>query len=91
MLILKKSCESCLGFLEAAGALLAASFSQSLKIVVKHSRMTNQTHLLRQLLGARPYQCATPRTTNFVEGSFCSLRQVLILKINSVVQLALPD
>ena len=56
-----------------------ATFSYSLEIVVKHSGMTNQTHLLWQLHRARPNQGPTPRANNIV----CS--------INMFTHVRLPD
>lgn len=54
--------------------------------------MTNQTHLLRHLRVSRPDHGATPRTKN-LESVGLRVPQTLItvLRINTVVQLALPD
>jgi len=38
----------------------------ALEIVVEHSSMTDQTHLLRQLHIGRPDQCAAPGTDDVV-------------------------
>jgi hypothetical protein len=45
----------------ASGSPLVAYFSESLKIVVEHSRMANQTHLLFGFLGVGSDHDATPR------------------------------
>ena len=52
--------------------------------------MTYQTHLLRQFHGARPDQRTTPGTSNLV-GSLRTLRLLLFLGVNKLVQLDLPD
>lgn len=57
---------TCFSKRAASGSPFAARFSQTLKIVVEHSSMTNQTHLFRQLDVGRPDQGATPRTRNIV-------------------------
>jgi hypothetical protein len=44
--------------------LFAVELSQPLKVVVEHSRMTDQTHLFRRLDVARPDHSATPRADN---------------------------
>ena len=58
-------------------------FINSLKIIVEHSSMTNQTHLLRQLHVTRPDQGAAPRADNVV------LR--LRARIDTLTQFNLPD
>ena len=49
----------------AGGSPLVAYSSQLLKIVVEHSRMTNQTHLLFGFFGVGSDNCAAPRA-NYV-------------------------
>jgi hypothetical protein len=56
----------------------------SLKIVVEHSSMTNQTHLLRQLDVGRPDQGATPRTDDVVLR--LGTLQIAIARINTLTQ-----
>jgi hypothetical protein len=58
----------------------------SLKIVVEHSSMTNQTHLFRQLDGGRPDQSATPGTQNVIHGWL-----LMVLRMDSLTQSNLPD
>ena len=70
----------------ARGSPLAARFTRSLKIIVEHSSMTNQTHLFRQLDAGRPDQGATPRTEDVVHGWL-----FMVLKIDTLTQLDLPD
>jgi hypothetical protein len=70
----------------ASGSPFAARFSQSLKIVVKHSSMTNQTHLFRQFHGSRPDQGATPRASNVIPNVF----NTTILRIDLLIQFDLP-
>lgn len=53
--------------------------------------MANQTHLLRQFFGARPDQGTAPRTANLVRRTVCTLRNLLFLRINTLLQLTLPD
>jgi len=71
---------------EAAGGtpLVAHSF-YLLKIVVEHSRMTNQTHLLFVFLGVGSDDCAAPRANDVaIESRF-------VQPIISITQHNLPD
>lgn len=49
-------------------ALLVTDLSQSLKVVVEHARMTDQTHLLRNFAVGGSDHRAAPRTDNVVCG-----------------------
>lgn len=69
----------------ASGSLLAAHFSRTLKVVVEHSSMTNQTHLFRQLDGRGSDQCATPGTDDVIHR-----RLFMILKMDTLTQFDLP-
>lgn len=69
----------------ASGPLLAAHFSRTLKIVVEHSSMTNQTHLFRQLDGGRPDQGATPGTVDVIHRWL-----FMILNMDTLTQFDLP-
>jgi hypothetical protein len=71
-------------------ALLAAGFLQSLKIVVKHSSMTNQTHLFRQLNVGRADERATPGTNDIIGRQLCIL-EAIVLRIDTLIQCDLPD
>ena len=59
--------DNLLGFFAAAvGRGLAAARSMySLKIIVEHSRMTNQTHTLGLLCGIGSHDLTTPGTSYF--------------------------
>ena len=70
----------------ASASFLAARFSQTLKIVVEHSSMTNQAHLFRQLDGRRSDQGATPRTDDVVHGWL-----FMVLRMDMLTQFNLPD
>ena len=48
----------------AGGAPLVAHSFYLLKIVVEHSRMTNQTHLLLGFFGVGSDDCAAPRAND---------------------------
>ena len=56
-----------------------------LEIVVEHSSMTDQTHLLRQLHIGRPDQGTAPRT-NDVECLRFRTLQITVAKINTLTQ-----
>jgi hypothetical protein len=58
----------------------------SLEIVVEHSRMANQTHLIRQLSGRRPDQGATPRAHN-IECRMLRTLQVAVARIDTLTQI----
>jgi hypothetical protein len=77
---------TCFSKRAASGSPFAARFSQSLKIVVEHPSMANQTHLFRQFHGGRPDQGATPRTNNVVPNVF----NTAILRIDLLIQFDLP-
>lgn len=47
-------------------ALIAAGLSQTLEVVVEHSRMTDQTHLFESFAVTGSDYSATPRTNNVV-------------------------
>ena len=64
-------------------------FIQPLKVVVEHSRMTNQTHLLGQLDVRLSDQGATPRTKNFEGWRLDALQR--FLRIHLFTQFSLPD
>lgn len=49
-------------------ALLVTDLPQPLEVVVEHSRMTDQTHLLRSFIVAGSDHGAAPRTDNVVCG-----------------------
>jgi hypothetical protein len=70
----------------ASGSPLAARFTGSLKIIVEHSSMTNQTHLFRHFHGCRPDQGATPRTDYVVRRWLFT-----VLRMNTFTQFDLPD
>lgn len=70
----------------ASGSPFAARFSQTLKIVVEHASMTNQTHLFRQLDVGGSDQGATPRTNNVVP----DIRYITVLRIDLLIQFDLP-
>jgi hypothetical protein len=69
-----------------SGSPLAARFSQTLKIVVEHSSMTNQAHLFRQLDVRRSDQSATPGTNDTVH-----VWLFMVLRMDTLTQLDLPD
>jgi hypothetical protein len=48
----------------STAAFLVTQLSQPLKVVVQHSRVADQTHLLRSLYCARSDHSATPRAEN---------------------------
>ena len=77
---------TCFSKRAASDSPLAARFSQSLKIVVEHSRMTNQTHLFRQLDVGRSDQCATRGTNNVVP----EILSTTVLRIDLLIQFDLP-
>ena len=58
----------CTGQLHIAATLLVAELTQSLKVVVEHSRMADQTHLFTSLDVARSDQGATPRADDVIRG-----------------------
>ena len=60
-------------------------FSQLLQIVVKHSSMTNQTHLFRQLNVCRADKCATPGTDDLVN-RWLNIPEALVLRIDILTQ-----
>jgi hypothetical protein len=63
---------------------LAAYFSQALKIVVQHSRMTNQTHLFRHIDRASADQRATPGAKNLeTSGLIRIVRTDLFTQVNT--------
>jgi hypothetical protein len=49
-----------------AATLLVAELTQSLKVVVEHARMADQTHLFGSLDVARSDQSATPRADDVI-------------------------
>ena len=51
-----------------SAAPLGAELAQSLKVVVEHSRMTDQTHLLRSFDRAGSDHGATPRADDVIRG-----------------------
>ena len=61
----------------------------SLEVVVEHSRMTNQTHLFRQLRVGRPDQGAAPRADN-VEDRLLRTLQLAVARIDTLTQINLP-
>jgi len=62
--------------------------SDSLKVVVEHAGMANQTHLFGQLHTSRPYQRTTPGADDVV----CRrLPITLVLSIDTFTQWNLPD
>ena len=60
-----------------------------LEIVVEHSSMTDQTHLLRQLDISRPNQGAAPRTDD-VECRLLRTLQIAVARIDTLTQINLP-
>jgi hypothetical protein len=60
--------------------LAVTDLSQPLKVVVEHSRMTDQTHLVRSFAGAGSDHSAAPRTDN-IERGFGVLHLVIGLMI----------
>jgi len=60
--------------------LLVTDLSQPLKVVVEHSRMTDQTHLFGSFVGAGSDQGAAPRTDN-IERGFGVLHLIMELTI----------
>jgi hypothetical protein len=64
-------------------------FIHPLEVVVEHSRMTNQTHLLWQLDIRLSNQGATPGTDNLEGWRLDTLKR--FLRIDLFTQLCLPD
>ena len=61
--------------------------SDSLKVVVEHAGMANQTHLFGQLHTGRPYRRTTPGTDDAVG----RLHITLVLRLDTFTQCNLPD
>ena len=53
--------------------------------------MTDQTHLLRHLDRGRPDEGATPGTNDLVGSGFGILYPVIVLRIETLTQINLPD